>query len=324
MNPKVSLMFSEAVEYRCDHGHTTDGDSKSNTSFKALWGAEGESFPAPWSGCKPVVCNGVPVLPDTLSLPDGTQEMSFVLGDTSPAYICIDGFSTSVGDFGRMKADFTLMCSANGMFKVATNTCIQRHPVTSDHAPQVRQARRRSRPTRPSRILVTALAALGETDSVEARGLQFALEDAKRAAQERPLAAQVEECQACIKRSQGKLARSDQERDREQKEVDAALARMARFRDEMSWAVPDFVAEIERLRSRVAEMETEREEARKKRFGSLSVPSPDLVGGPDLSLQDWGALHDDHVGRGRGAIMETSTSRGSTLAANLNRFSRLA
>ena len=47
IDPKLSLTFSEAVEYRCDHGHTTDGDSKSNTSFKALWGAEGELFPAP-------------------------------------------------------------------------------------------------------------------------------------------------------------------------------------------------------------------------------------------------------------------------------------
>ena len=68
--------------------------------------------------------------------------------------------------------------------------------------------------------------------------------------------------------------------------------------------VPDLVAEIERLRSRVAEVETEREEARKKRSRSLSVPSPDLVGGPDLSLQQksgalcttnmWGEERSDH------------------------------
>ena len=97
---------------------------------------------------------GVPVLPNTLLLPDGTQEMSFVLGDNSPAHICIDGFSTSVCDFGRMMADFTLMCSADGMFEVALNTSIQRHPVTSVHAPQVHLARRRSRPTRPPRNLL--------------------------------------------------------------------------------------------------------------------------------------------------------------------------
>ena len=77
--PSVSLTFLEHVEYRCDHGHTIDGDSKSNTSFMAVCGGEGDFHPAPLSGCKPVVCNGVPVLPNTLPLPDGTQEMSFFL-----------------------------------------------------------------------------------------------------------------------------------------------------------------------------------------------------------------------------------------------------
>ena len=46
-------------------------------------------------------------------------------------------------------------------------------------------------------------------------------------------------------------------------------------------------------------MEIEREEVRKKRSQSLSVPSPDLVGG-DVSLQD------QCVGQHQGAfIMET-------------------
>ena len=44
-------------------------------------------------------------------------------------------------------------------------------------------------------------------------------------------------------------------------------------------------------------MEVEREEARKKRSRSLSVPSPDLVGGPNVTLQEWGALHDQLVGQ---------------------------
>ena len=184
--------------------------------------------------------------------------------------------------------------------------------------------------------LETALAALGETESAEARGLHAALKEAQRAAQERPLAAQVEECQAFIKRSQARLARLEQEQVREQKELDAALARMARFREEMTRAVPvvpppaesnatqparvpDLVAEIERLRSRVAEMES-----RKRHGRSAPGLCPDLIGGPDLSLQHWGASHDDHVGRGKGAIMETLISRGSTLAANSNRFSPLA
>ena len=58
-------------------------------------------------------------------------------------------------------------------------------------------------------------------------------------------------------------------------------------------------------------METEREEARKKRSRSLSVLSPDLVGGSDLTLQEWGA-HDEHVGRSKGAIMETLISQGNS------------
>ena len=84
------------------------------------------------------------------------------------------------------------------------------------------------------------------------------------------------------------------------------MGRMAKFQEEMAKSIPvaptapsptqqvkipELVSEVERLRSRVAEMEIEREEARKKRSRSLSVPSPDLVGGPDLSLQEWGALH---------------------------------
>ena len=73
--------------------------------------------------------------------------------------------------------------------------------------------------------------------------------------------------------------------------------------------------------SRIAEMEMEREGARKKRSRSLSVPSPDLVGGPNLVLQEWGALHGQQVGQDRGAIMETLISRGSTLAQSSNRFS---
>ena len=40
--------------------------------------------------------------------------------------------------------------------------------------------------------LETALAALGETESAEARGLHAALKEAQRAAQERPLEGQVE------------------------------------------------------------------------------------------------------------------------------------
>ena len=78
------------------------------------------------------------------------------------------------------------------------------------------------------------------------------------------------------------------------------------------------VAELDRLRARVAEMEIEREEVRKKRSRSLSVPSPNLVGGPDVSLQGLGAQQ--RVGLHQGAFMETLIS---TLAQS-NRFSPLA
>ena len=123
---------------------------------------------------------------------------------------------------------------------------------------------------------------------------------------------------------------------KEQQQLDTALERMARFREEMTRTtgpatgvtradptptqpgkVPELVAELDRLRARVAEMEVEREEVRKKRSRSLSVPSPDLVGGPDV--QDL-VLHDRRVGQHQGALMETLISRGSTLAQS-NRFS---
>ena len=84
--------------------------------------------------------------------------------------------------------------------------------------------------------------------------------------------------------------------------------------------IHNLVAELDRLRARVAEMEIEREEVRKKRSRSLSVPSPDLVFGPGVSLQGWGAQQ--RVGLHQGAFMETLISRGSTLAQS-NRFSRL-
>ena len=53
--------------------------------------------------------------------------------------------------------------------------------------------------------LERALSILGEGDSAEIRGLQAALKEARRAAQDRPLAAQVEECQAFFQRSRRRL-----------------------------------------------------------------------------------------------------------------------
>ena len=148
------------------------------------------------------------------------------------------------------------------------------------------QAAARSRIER----LQSAVDALGDTESTEARALQAALKGA-------------EECQAFIKRSQNRLARLEEQRVSAQQELDATMGRMAKFQEEMAKSIPvvptapgptqqvkisELVSEVERLRSRVAEMEMEREEARKKRSRSLSIPSPDLVGDPNLALQ---ALH---------------------------------
>ena len=107
--------------------------------------------------------------------------------------------------------------------------------------------------------LETALAALGEPDSVEARALQSASKSAPRASEEKPVDVQVKECEAFIGRSQNKLANLEQERVKEQEMLDAATARLTRLRELASVGVPmqpppcvppmaDMEAEIKRLR----------------------------------------------------------------------------
>ena len=70
-----------------------------------------------------------------------------------------------------------------------------------------------------------ASGAVAEWESAIAEGLVAALQQAQREVQTRPLAAQFEECQAFIKRSQNKLSRLEQERIAEQEALDAGLAR---------------------------------------------------------------------------------------------------
>ena len=148
--------------------------------------------------------------------------------------------------------------------------------------------------------LQSALDALGESESAVAKGLVAALQQAQRAAQAKPLAAQFEECQAFIKRSQNRLSRLEEERVAEQEALDAGLARLAWIRQEMTSAtksaipvtIPneaeDPAVVINQLRARVAEMEAECEGLRKKRTKSLSVPSPDMPG-VDQSMSVWEA-----------------------------------
>ena len=105
----------------------------------------------------------------------------------------------------------------------------QRWPDTRGNNPDEVLAAARTKVSRLER----AIDALGDSESAEARWLGVALQEACRAAQERPLAVQVEECQAFIERSRNRLTRLEQERVAEQKELDAAVVRLTRLREEM-------------------------------------------------------------------------------------------
>ena len=136
------------------------------------------------------------------------------------------------------------------------------------------------------RGLEEALKVLGEDDSIAA------LQEARRAAQDRPMAAQVE-CQAFIERSQKRLGRLEEEQAKEQEQLDAAQRRMARFREEMARTVPpttptvsettqpgkipDLVAELDRLRAQVKSWRPSARRQGRKHSRSLSVRSPDLI-----------------------------------------------
>ena len=171
---------------------------------------------------------------------------------------------------------------------------------------------------------------------VSGSSVQAALQEAERAAKERPLAVQVEECQAFITRSQNRLARLEEQRAREQQELDAAMGRMAKFQEEMAKSIPvaptaqgptqqvkipELVSEVERLRSRrcgdgdgTGGGET---------FQIIVSSFSTSLEGPIWRCKN-GELCTAHAGQHRGAIMETLISRGSTLAQSFNRFSPLA
>ena len=78
----------------------------------------------------------------------------------------------------------------------------------------------------------------------------------------------------------------------EQKVLDAALMRLTRLREEMvtsptnchANAARSINGKIHQLRARVAELEVEKEQLRKKRARSLSVPAPDLPGSLSQSI----------------------------------------
>ena len=132
---------------------------------------------------------------------------------------------------------------------------------------------------------------------------------------------------------ENRLTRLEQERVAEQKELDAALVRLTRLREEMvrvpspgptqpvvSPPPPDpSTAEILQLRARVAELEVEKEELRKKRARSLSVPAPDLPGALSQSIVPLQV-----PARDRSELMATLIENGGTVAGSSNRFSPLA
>ena len=165
--------------------------------------------------------------------------------------------------------------------------------------------------------LEQALKVLGEANSTKVRGLQAVLKEARRVAQDRPVAAQIEEWEAFIHRSWKRLDRLEEERLKEQQELDAALARIARVRGHGSpsrstvgsdstqqASIPDLVVEIDWLRA------SQRDGCGGGMEETFQVSfSPDLVAGPDVTLPEWGALHDHQVGQDKGAIMETLIQR---------------
>ena len=157
-------------------------------------------------------------------------------------------------------------------------------PVAKSEKSQVQRRWQRGQGTRgtnPDEVLAAArtkvqrleraIEALGDSESAEARWLTSALVEARRAAQERPTAIQVEERQAYIQRSRYRLLRMEQERVVEQKELSAAVARLTRLREEISrvlapgptqpattTGLPDLtLAELHQLRARVVDMEVE-------------------------------------------------------------------
>ena len=74
------------------------------------------------------------------------------------------------------------------------------------------------------------------------------------------------------------------------------------------------MAEIHQLRARVAEFEVEKEELRKERARSLSVPAPDLPG-----AFSQGIVPLEHLARDRSELMATLIENGGTVAGRSNR-----
>ena len=70
-NARLHVPSSFSEEGECQYDYTSDGEPKRNTSDGVQFRLDDKLAPLPLHSFKPVVCEEVPVLPNTLLMPDG-------------------------------------------------------------------------------------------------------------------------------------------------------------------------------------------------------------------------------------------------------------
>ena len=70
-NTRLHVLSSFSEEGECQYDYTSDGDPKRNTSDGVQFRPDDKLAPLPLHSFKPVVCEEVPVLPNTQLVPDG-------------------------------------------------------------------------------------------------------------------------------------------------------------------------------------------------------------------------------------------------------------
>ena len=114
-----------------------------------------------------------------------------------------------------------------------------------------------------------ALKAMGDMQGPEVEFLQDAMQRARQAAQERPLASQMSECRKFIERLERRLEKIDAERAAESAQFNEARSRLTRLEAQASVLPPDIPrpptvdvsVELEDLRAKLVSTERERDEA---------------------------------------------------------------
>ena len=182
--------------------------------------------------------------------------------------------------------------SSSGVPLFCCGGSIGQWPTLKSPTPQVRRWQRgpdtrgnnpAAARTKVSR-LERAIDALGDSESAKARWLGVALQEARRAAQERLLAVQVEECQASIERSRNQLIRLEQERVEIARGDGQSSFTRAHAASCIATATRSFNGRNSSVESTSRRVGGGKEELRKKRARSLSVPAPDLPGALSLSI----------------------------------------